>query len=75
MNLMSARTKISKIVGFVQTATGIAAMIFAFVSFYNILDTQTIIGATPESIGLYLWIFIIFGLLSITSGLFLFYEG
>jgi hypothetical protein len=75
MKLMSARIKLSKIVGFLQTATGIAAMIFAFFSFYNIFDTQTIIGATPQSIGLYLWIFIIFGLLSITSGLFLFYEG
>jgi hypothetical protein len=75
MNLMSARTKLSKIVGFLQTAIGIAAMIFAFFSFYNIFDTQAIVGATPESIGLYLWIFLIFGLLSITSGLFLFYEG
>jgi hypothetical protein len=50
-------------------------MIFAFFSFYNIFNIQAIIGVTPESIGLYLWIFIIFGLLSITSGLFLFYEG
>ena len=72
---MSARTKISKIVGFVQTATGIAAMIFAFFFFYNIFDIQTIIGASPQSIGLYLWVSIIFGLLSITSGLFLYYGG
>ena len=72
---MSGKTKLSKIIGFMQTVIGIAAMIFAFFSFYNIFGTEAIIGATPESIGLYLWIFIIFGFLSITSGLFLFYEG
>jgi hypothetical protein len=33
------------------------------------------LGISNESIGLYLWVFIIFGLLSIVSGLFLFYES
>ena len=74
MRIMDTKTIISKTIGLIQTAIGGIAMIFAFLSFYNIFGIQTTIGLTPESIGLYLWIFIIFGLLSIISGLFLFYE-
>ena len=71
---MNARRILSKIVGLIQTAIGGIAMVFAFLSFYNVFSIQAIIGVSKESIGLYLWIFIIFGLLSIISGLFLFYE-
>jgi hypothetical protein len=74
MRIMDTKAIISKTIGLIQTAIGGIAMIFAFLSFYNIFGIQTTIGLTPESIGLYLWIFIIFGLLSIISGLFLFYE-
>jgi hypothetical protein len=42
--------------------------------FYNIFDVQAVLGFSAEAIGLYLWTFIIFGLLSVISGLFLFYE-
>ncbi len=49
-------------------------MVFAFLLFYNILGMQEMLGISPEGIGLYLWTFIIFGLLSVISGLFLFYE-
>jgi len=49
-------------------------MIFAFLSFYNVFGIQEMLGVSVEGIGLYLWTFIIFGLLSIISGLFLFYE-
>ena len=57
-----------------QTTIGGIAMIFAFISFYDVFGIQAMLGISEESIGLYLWIFIIFGLLSIISGLFLFYE-
>ena len=49
-------------------------MLFAFLIFYNIFNLQTALGFPIEAIGLYLWTFIIFGLLSVISGLFLFYE-
>ncbi len=49
-------------------------MLFAFLVFYNIFNIQTALGFSLEAIGLYLWAFIIFGLLSVISGLFLFYE-
>jgi hypothetical protein len=71
---MKARIILSKIIGLIQTAIGGIAIVFAFLSFYNVFGIQAMIGVSPESIGLYLWIFVIFGLLSLISGLFLFYE-
>ena len=71
---MSARKILSKTVGLIQTTIGGIAMVFAFLSFYNVFGIQTMLGISLASIGLYLWVFIIFGLLSIISGLFLFNE-
>jgi hypothetical protein len=71
---MNAKRILSKIVGLTQTAIGGLVMIFAFLSFYNVFGIQEMLGVSAEGIGLYLWVFIIFGLLSIISGLFLFYE-
>ena len=71
---MNAKRILSKIVGLTQTAIGALAMFFAFFLFYNIFNIQTVLGFAAEAIGLYLWTFIIFGLLSVISGLFLFYE-
>ena len=74
MRIMSARKILSKTVGLIQTTIGGIAMVFAFLSFYNVFGIQTMLGISLASIGLYLWVFIIFGLLSIISGLFLFNE-
>ncbi|UCF44740.1 MAG: hypothetical protein JSW44_02900 [Candidatus Bathyarchaeota archaeon] len=71
---MNAKRILSKIVGLIQTTMGGLTMVFAFFLFYNIFNIQTVLGFSNEGIGLYLWVFIIFGLLSIISGLFLFYE-
>jgi hypothetical protein len=72
--MVKVRRALTKIVGLTQTFIGGIAMVFAFLSFYNIFSIQTMIGVSEESIGFYLWIFIIFGLLSVISGLFLYYE-
>lgn len=71
---METRTILSKTVGLIQAAIGVVVMVFAFLAFYNVFGIQTMLGISSESIGLYLWVFIIFGLLSTISGLFLFYE-
>jgi hypothetical protein len=71
---MNAKRILSKIIGLTQTAIGASIMILAFFVFYNIFNIQTALGFSSEAIGLYLWAFIIFGLLSVISGLFLFYE-
>jgi hypothetical protein len=71
---MNPKRILSKTVGLTQTSIGGVTMLFAFLLFYNIFDLQTVLGFSAEAIGLYLWAFIIFGLLSVISGLFLFYE-
>ena len=71
---MKIRRTLSKIVGVMQTALGGLTMVFAFLSYYNVFGIQTMLGVSAEGIGLYLWIFIIFVLLSVISGLILFYE-
>jgi hypothetical protein len=71
---MEYRRTLVKIVGLVQTAVGGLSIAFAFLSFYNIFNVRTMLGATEMDIGFYLWVFIIIGLLSIINGLFLLYE-
>ena len=71
---MGAKRIFSKVAGVIQTAIGAIAIMFAFFIFYNIFNVQTVLGLAADSIGLYLWVIIIFGLLSIISGLFLLYE-
>jgi hypothetical protein len=71
---MNAKRILSKIVGLIQTAIGGLTMFFAFFLFYNLFNIQAVLGFSAEGIGLYLWTFIIFGLLSVISGLILFYE-
>ncbi len=71
---MNAKKKNPRIIGLIQIAIGASIMILAFFVFYNIFNIQTVFGFSAEAVGLYLWAFIIFGLLSVISGLFLFYE-
>ncbi len=71
---MGAKRILSKIVGLTQTVTGGLIMLFAFFVFYNIFNIQTALGFPEDAIGLYLWAFTIFGLLSVISGLLLFYQ-
>jgi len=71
---MNAKRILSKTIGLIQTAIGGLTMVFAFFVFYNLFNIQAVLGFSAEGIGLYLWTFIIFGLLSVISGLILFYE-
>jgi hypothetical protein len=71
---MDTKAILSKAVGVTQAAIGVAAMVFAFLSLYDAFGIQAMLGVSSESIGLYLWVFVIFGLLSTISGLLLLYE-
>jgi predicted phage tail protein len=71
---MNPKTILSKIIGVTQTVVGSVIMLLSFFIFYNIFDLQTTLGLAEEAVGLYLWTFLILGLLSVISGLFLIYE-
>ena len=71
---MDMKTILSKAVGVTQAIIGVTVIVFAFLSLYDAFGLQAMLGVSSEYIGLYLWVFIIFGLLSTISGLFLLYE-
>jgi hypothetical protein len=71
---MKAGKILSRIIGLLQTAIGGVAIVFAFLTLYNIFNIKTMLGATEADIGFYLSVFIIVGILSVISGLFLLYQ-
>jgi len=71
---MKIRRGVSKAIGLLQTAIGGMTIVFAFLSLNNIFNIQGMLGFSEENVGLYMWVFIFFGLQSAISGLILFYE-
>jgi len=68
------RRTISRAIGLMQSLVGGLAIFLAFLCYYNVFDVQVMLGFSIENVELYMLVFIIFGLFSIISGLFLFYE-
>ena len=71
---MENRKTLLKIIGLIQVVTGGLFIVFAFFAFYNFFNIQIMLLTTGAGIEFYLSVFIIVGLLSIISGLFLIYE-
>jgi len=71
---MSIRRKFSFFVGLAQSIIGASATVFAFILYHNFLGIQAVFNVTAKDVVLYMLILIIFGLLSIISGLFLINE-
>ena len=71
---MEARKIVSKVVGVAQSGIGVLAVIFAYILYYNLFDIQGMLNTSAQNAPLYMLILLIFGLLSVISGLFLIYE-
>jgi hypothetical protein len=71
---VKTRTGLARVIGFAQTSMGGSAMVFAIFLFYNAFDIKTMFGFYAAEIVIYVWLLIIFGILSLISGLFLFFE-
>lgn len=71
---MTIKKRVSQIVGLAQAIIGGLIVVFGFIFFYDFFNIQSILGLSSDGIGLYLWIFVLVGILSAISGLFLFYE-
>ena len=74
MTQLKAKKVLSKAIGFAQVACGVIAIVFAFTVYYDVLGVRVVMGFSAEGVGFYLWVLIIFGILSVVSGLFLLYE-
>ena len=64
----------ARIIGFAQTVMGGTAMVFAIFLFYNAFNIKTMLDFYATETVIYVWLLIIFGILSLISGLFLFFE-
>lgn len=71
---MSMLKKVSIAVGLTQSIIGASATIFAYLLYYNFLGVQTMLNVPSKDVVLFMLILIVFGLLSIISGLFLINE-
>jgi len=61
-------------IGFAQGIIGGLSVVFAYVLYYNFFGTQTILNVPQHDVLLYMLVLIVFGMLSIISGLFLVNE-
>ena len=68
---MGIRRKASIALGSVQSVIGSLTTVFAYLLYYNFLDVQTVLNVPQKDVVLYMLVLIVFGLLSIISGLFL----
>lgn len=71
---MNARRTLSRIIGFIQSFIGGVSFFLAFLLLYNVFDLQKVVSMFMLDPGLYVWIFGLFGFLSVVSGLFLLRE-
>jgi hypothetical protein len=61
-------------VGLAQSVIGVSATVFAFFLYHNFFGVQAVLNLHQKDVTLYMLILIVFGLLSIISGLFLVNE-
>jgi hypothetical protein len=59
---------LAAIIGVVQGAIGVGAMVLALMLYLNILEVQTIFSLPPELLPFYLVVLGLFGLFSVISG-------
>jgi hypothetical protein len=71
---LTLRMVVSTVVGIIQGVMGAFAVVFAFLFYNNILDIQTVLNLPTQSMPLYLFLLLIFGFLSIVSGVSLIHE-
>lgn len=68
---MGIRRKAAIAFGLAQSFIGSLTTVFAYLLYYNFIDVQTVLDVPQKDVVLYMLVLIVFGLLSIISGLFL----
>ena len=71
---MGVRRIVSKAVGVLQALVGGAVVVFALLLFNDFFGLQGLLGVPLQNTELYVMVFVVFGLLSVVSGLFLLSE-
>jgi len=71
MRQLNFRKRISVIVGCAQSTIGALASVFAYILYHNFFDVQVILNVPSRDVASYMTVSIVFGVLSVISGLFL----
>jgi len=71
---LGIRRKVSIAIGLAQSVIGALATVFAYLLYHDFFGIQALLGVTSKDVVLYMLTLIVFGLLSIISGLFLVSE-
>ena len=72
---MQLRRILATIVGTVQSAIGVLAVIFAYILYFDFFDVQTMLNTPVELLPFYVFALMVFGFFSVISGFFLIHEG
>lgn len=75
MSKFSLRRKVSITAGLAQSVIGALAAVFAYVLYHNFFQVQTVLNVPSKDVIFYMLILIVFGFVSIVSGLFLVNEA
>jgi len=71
---LSIRRKVAILVGLTQSVIGAFVTVFAYILYHNFFGIQAVLNVPQKDVVLYMLVPIVFGLLSIISGLFLINE-
>jgi hypothetical protein len=72
---MKVKKALAVIVGITQSAIGVAAVILVFLLYFDFSGFRAMLNVSEELLPFNLWILAAFGLFSLLSGFFLFYES
>ena len=71
---MRIRRILTATVGVAQSVTALSTLIFACVLYFDLFNVQASLNISAQHLYFYVLTLLIFGFLSLTSGLFLVYE-
>lgn len=74
MIIITLRKIVSTVIGVTQSVIGAFAIVFAYFFYHNVFDIQTVLNLPQRNMPLYLFLFLVFGLFSIVSGVSLIHE-
>ena len=69
--ILGLRKRISVVIGCTQSAIGAFASISAYLLYYNFLGVQAMLNVRSSDVASYMAVLVIFGMLSLISGLYL----
>ena len=71
MKELGIRRKVSIAIGVAQGSMGVLASVLAYILYHNFFSVQEILSVSSQDVAYFMMVLIVFGVLSVISGLFL----